>query len=335
MLKFLRSVGLIVKPFDTGPGEAGEPTRLHKHWKVFTALLSDSAPSFYSAVNDNKGMLLTVILCAAARISGKSIMLHHHSGRYVKTRKTMLSLLVKASGPDALHLVQGERIAQRMRALYSIRHIQPFSNVGLVKPQISAPNRSSRMSLGQLSNLSEAKGIREAIDTLRLCLNNGRDVELILAGPCSDSVATSLLASAKSEFGERFTYMGPLYGEEKNRFFELIDVFLFPSQYAPETQGIVNLEALSYGKPVIGFENPCLPHDLGSDGGLIVKTNEPFAERTLDYVSNFSRTESQKLAKRQFDKLKLEHETQVRRLLAWHGFQTGQQRSASPSDPKR
>ena len=56
-----------------------------------------------------------------------------------------------------------------------------------------------------------------------------------------------MISEARAKFGEAIVELGPVAGAAKQRFFETIDIFFFPSRYRMEAQPLVMLEALSYG----------------------------------------------------------------------------------------
>ncbi len=68
-------------------------------------------------------------------------------------------------------------------------------------------------------------------------------------------------------------------GPQKEQFFEEIDVFLFPSRN--DIQGIVNLEALAAGVPVIAYGHCCTVEDIGDRGGLSIPLGEDYLAKAI------------------------------------------------------
>ena len=83
----------------------------------------------------------------------------------------------------------------------------------------------------------------------------------------------------------------PVYGEEKRDFYKNIDVFLFPTIYQTETEGLVTLEALSAGVPVIAYGRACISENL-IQGGIIVPTDQDFVAISTKQLINWSRNRS-------------------------------------------
>ena len=76
------------------------------------------------------------------------------------------------------------------------------------------------------------------------------------------------------EFGDAFDYRGRVLGPDKARFFDDIDVFVFPTRYTNEAEPLVVLEALRAGKPVIATARGCIADDLPMAAGAVFPEHE-------------------------------------------------------------
>ena len=67
-----------------------------------------------------------------------------------------------------------------------------------------------------------------------------------------------------------------IHGKEKENLMVLSDIFVFPSYYERETFGIVNIEAMSWGLPVITSNEGAIS-EIVQDGitGFIVNPKSP------------------------------------------------------------
>ena len=101
------------------------------------------------------------------------------------------------------------------------------------------------------------------IDVLRTLRQRGRQVQLVLAGPVQSPLERDVIEAAQREFGPSLDYRGPVYGEEKRRFFRDIHVKLFPTRY-PDAQPLVISEAFAFACPVISYGRGCIPGMMGS-----------------------------------------------------------------------
>jgi glycosyltransferase involved in cell wall biosynthesis len=74
-------------------------------------------------------------------------------------------------------------------------------------------------------------------------------------------------------YTDRIVYHGPAYGHEKHLAFERADIFCFPTFFRFETFGIVNLEAMNAGLPIITTNHASIPDAVvdGRGGFLVPK----------------------------------------------------------------
>ncbi len=112
---------------------------------------------------------------------------------------------------------------------------------------------------------------------------------LVLGGAPVDAAAVALLADATRRFGNRIEARGALSGADKDRFFEDIDVFLFPTRYVNEAEPLVVIEALAAGVPVVAFGRGCIPHMIPGDAGRVVVPEGPFVQETEFSVGTWAR----------------------------------------------
>ncbi len=89
-----------------------------------------------------------------------------------------------------------------------------------------------------------------------------------IAGPVArtaETTFTGLLASYPE-----VVYCGPLYGEAKDKFYDSLDVLLFPTDYANEAEPLVIHEAIRAGISVIACERGAIADILRNGAGSVV-----------------------------------------------------------------
>lgn len=296
--------------FDSSDGIGIRRARL---WRKLTGtlkalgwILSHKTRSVYLSVNANAGLYLTVVLARAARMRGHRIFLHHHTRSHLTADNYRMNLLCQAAGNAAVHIAICPTMSDMVRASsQKAEHVLNYSNIGVVVPP-SRPtetrNSETLLVLGHLSNLTFEKGLGRVLETFRHAKTTGRAARLILGGPAHGAEEQAAIQNAKAEFGSDFEWRGPIYGSDKDTFFEDIDVFLFPSLYRNETQGIVNLEALAFDVPVLAFDVCCTGSDLQGPAAATVAPDADFTaatDRFLDQVGN----QDTGLARARFDYL--------------------------------
>ena len=117
----------------------------------------------------------------------------------------------------------------------------------------------------------------EVLRAARIVLKNQK-VSFTLAGSFGSKsfekeVRTYILKYGLEEF---VNLPGKVVGEAKANLFNSSDIFVFPTYYERETFAIVNVEAMSYGLPVISSDEGAIP-EIVKDGinGFIVDPKSP------------------------------------------------------------
>jgi len=141
-----------------------------------------------------------------------------------------------------------------------------------------------------LSNLLPTKGPMSFLRMAKKVLEEEKSVRFVMAGPprSVDFAATLHNFIRANGLEDSLTMPGGVYGEEKDRLFQEADIFVFPTSYL-ETFGIVNLEAMQWGLPVISSPVGAIPEVVvDGESGYIVdpEDTEAMAQRVLGLVRN-------------------------------------------------
>ena len=142
-----------------------------------------------------------------------------------------------------------------------------------------------------LSNLIPSKGPFEVLRAAKIVLEKRPDVRFIMAGADLFRDFTKRLKSYISRNGlEDFICMpGPVHGNQKASLMASSDIFVFPTYYEYEVFGTVNIEAMSWGLPVISSNEAGIP-DIVLDGvtGFLVNPKDPeeIADKILTLVEH-------------------------------------------------
>lgn len=247
-------------------------------------------PTVYVSCDAGPGMLYTAMLLAWTRVLGLNRWLHHHSYSYLDEPSSLFRGLLLVTGASTTHLVGCDDMAMALRSVSRrpLRIIELPIMYAVEQPQIgrTLSRRREPIVLGHLSNLSAEKGLRDVFTTLAALERSGVAAELVLAGPPATPGDAALLEELLEAAGDRVRYLGPVYGADREKFFDLIDVFLFPSHYRNESFGLVVGEALLRGVEVVAYERGCLSSALVGDAGLLLARTEPFAERASVWIQN-------------------------------------------------
>ena len=287
-------------------------------WRHFTAalyLLFGRSSGVYISLNAYMGVFLSLGLVFCAKVRRRRVFLHHHTYSHIAKPSKLMRLLCRVAGTDCVHISPCERMNNELREAYPrVHHVHAISNIFAateLRAHARSPSQRYLPKLGHLSNLTLEKGLGRVVDAYRTAQSAGLASGLIVAGPCHDKACLDLIEASKAEFGSNFQYWGPVNSPQKKLFFDAIDVFLFPSLYPNETQGIVNLEALASGAGVCAFELCCIADDLSGPACLKVKPDADFTLAVSQYLKNLDVRALSCQAQSRFDQLDQEALQQV------------------------
>lgn len=129
-----------------------------------------------------------------------------------------------------------------------------------------------------LSNLYESKGIFTLVRSIPEVLLNKKKVMFFIAGPWQDNSVKKRVLSyiERNKITKYVHFFGGIYGDQKEALFQKSDIFVFPSHYPFEAFGLVNLEAMQVGIPVITTNIGAL-HEMVLDGqtGFVIPPKNP------------------------------------------------------------
>jgi len=237
--------------------------------------------AFYLSVSGGWGQIYDVLYLLLARMRKMRVFIRHCSFAYLEAPTRLARLLVASAGKRAVHVTQSKGMADRLQALYDAGHVVPISNAVLYPKELGAGRcRAAVRKLGFLSNLSEEKGVFEFLDLMAAVKEAGLPLMGLLAGACQDKETRERIEERLRSL-PHVGYLGAVYGAEKERFFEAIDVLVFPTRYRNETEAKVNHEAMSLGIPVIAYGRGCIPEIVGADCGLVIDPAAPFVPAAL------------------------------------------------------
>jgi glycosyltransferase involved in cell wall biosynthesis len=150
-----------------------------------------------------------------------------------------------------------------------------------IKKYIESVDNKKIIKILFLSNLVITKGPMEFLKLAKQISKIDDNVKFFLAG--SMSTETDLITNIKkfvidNKLKHTVKILGGVYGEIKEKLFMESDIFIFPTYYDLETFGLVNIEAMRAGLPVISTNEGSIP-EVVIDGlnGFIVDLKDPKA----------------------------------------------------------
>ncbi len=157
------------------------------------------------------------------------------------------------------------------------------------------PTKKSSDSAIQLlfcGRLEKEKGIYEVFDAMKILIKSARLVEiplqLLLVGNGSEKEV--LIEKTKAEGLERYIHFQNHEYEDMPNVYRNADIFIAPSKptaYWQEQFGMVFLEAMASGLPIVTTDSGSIRETVGEDGAYVdVGSSEQIVERVIELVRN-------------------------------------------------
>tara|TARA_B110000305_G_C19409392_1_gene624559 strand:- start:348 stop:1397 length:1050 start_codon:yes stop_codon:yes gene_type:complete len=255
-------------------------------WKFFRAiyfvikivLISALLPFYkkiYLNLNGGFSLFFDVIICFLAATFSKRITLHHNSCSYLNKKSRLFGCIAYISQKSgSIHVVNCKLMKDKLSTFYGIQdeYIKIISNISILSSQhytTSLPKvdtmdpRNSNFCIGYMGYMNREKGVDNfalVVSMLQMLPTKNKYNFIGKAvGPIHDQ---RLMKKLRQDTASFISYENSVYGDERNSFFDSIDVLLFPSKYAVEAEPLTVYHALERGIPVISSDIGCLPEIL-------------------------------------------------------------------------
>lgn len=153
---------------------------------------------------------------------------------------------------------------------------------------IPRQNNNQDIELLFVGRITRLKQIELCLETLASLLENqDKNAKLTIIGPVSDPVYFNELKSLaeKLKITEHLNFLGTVEQKDLVPYYQKASLFLLPS--AHESFGMVMVEAMACGTPVVALKGAGGPDEIVEDGiNGILATKETFSERVLEFVQN-------------------------------------------------
>jgi len=129
--------------------------------------------------------------------------------------------------------------------------------------------------IGMAARLASEKGVEYLAQAFPLVLNKNPHARVLFVGPYSEVVGEETYArrvnSLVEPLGKHWSFLGAVSPVEMAAFFKVSDVVVLPSLNSTESYGIVQVEAMTSGTPVVASDLPGVRVPVRMTGmGIIV-----------------------------------------------------------------
>lgn len=164
----------------------------------------------------------------------------------------------------------GNGLKKEIEEFTGRRDIKVIHNLIPVENFYISKNKNSEFTFFSLAFLEGEKGFDILLKAFAKYFKNTK-TKLLIGGEGSQK---TLLINLTKELGieNQVEFLGRLSREEVSKYMSLCDSFVLPSKY--ETFGVVYIEALASGKPIVGTFNGGAEDIINKNNGLIVKVND-------------------------------------------------------------
>ena len=124
------------------------------------------------------------------------------------------------------------------------------------------------------------KGLNYGIQAFTKFVKDHPTYSLIIAGniPYESYFEELKLLISDLKIEDKIVFLGRVGDVEKDKLYRNSKVFLFPSQN--EGYGHVLIEAMSYGLPVIAFNNTAMPYTVNEENGFLISNKNVYEMST-------------------------------------------------------
>jgi glycosyltransferase involved in cell wall biosynthesis len=293
MLKLLQA-RMPVQVFDRAPLEraplAGLLRQLLNPFRYLVTCAGRRETTLYLALSGGRGQWLDLPYVLVSKLFRRPIFVHHHSYTYINS-PTRLSRCFFSLVRDEVQIVLSPHMGQALSRAYGLapETIRVLSNAAFYRSDEDEPvqpNEAGPVHVGFLSNITYEKGIVEFFDVLAALEERGIDYRAHIAGPIAADARETFFRLLSST--AHVEYAGPLYGEDKERFYRQLDIFVFPTRYANEAEPLVIYEAMRRGVHVIACDRGSIAEML-RDGGGLAFSHDAIIEAAALHIERFSK----------------------------------------------
>ena len=256
-------------------------------FKLFLISIFNTRDVLYRPIYGGKGQIFDLVFLIIAKLFKHQVYIHHHSYQYINNPNLLTALLFRISIKNTIHITLSDSMGKRLSTIYNIEldNILTISNISFFESALTEVYSSKKITIGHLANLCFDKGLDSFVEVCEALNEYGLVFEATLAGPCVSDEVRKFVMDATTRI-PNLSYIGSVYGEDKERFFESLDCFIFLSRYSNEAEPLVLYEAAQKANFLIGTEKGCMGNVISYFNGLVVTNNTSNIDLIVNFIMN-------------------------------------------------
>lgn len=241
--------------------------------------------TLYIGLSGGLGQFYDLLILSIARVTRQRIFIHHHSFSYLNKINLLTYLVIRVAGKNATHIVLCNLMQEKLRTYRkNLSCILLSNSVFSINNDTEISTNRQLKTIGFLGNISIKKGIKIFFKVLEE-LNIKKPINGIIGGPFQDNISEKFTRNELKN-NSHISYLGPVYDNDKEKFFNTIDVLLMPS-ILEEAEPLVIHEAMAYGVPVIAYNKGCIAEIIKQDSGIVVGLNSDFINSASEIINSW------------------------------------------------
>ena len=249
-------------------------------------LISKKQKSIFTVLLDNFGFYPHVFLLFIASFFCKKILIYHHSFKYIREKKLLLSLL---KSKNIINIATSKKQLLILKKIYGLSNSHLIGNfIFLLDEKVKFKKRVRKnFKVIFFSSIVKRKGIFDFIELSKKFLKENNINFYIYGNDCTADMLKTLKSLKKHKIITN--YKLNIYGKTKKQIFMNNDILIFPSKHDSETTPLVLDECINFGIVPIAYNIGDTRSQIGQLG-LVVNSFKHLNQKLLDITSDYKKT---------------------------------------------
>lgn len=223
----------------------------------------------------------------------KVVVHYHNKGVVKKQNKALYNFLYHRFFKNLNIILLADSLYSDIKKYVDIKNVFICPN-GIPEQELILKKKHAGFNILFLSNMMKEKGLFTLLDACQILKDRNVNFHCHFIGKWSDIKEYDFNRYVDEHMlKDKVTAYGAKYGDDKNEFFALADLFVFPTYY--ETFGLVLLEAMQQKITCIASDEGGIPDivDDGNTGYIVPKKDANVIADKIEYLYNYPEVNKQ------------------------------------------